>query len=732
MESEGAARLRSALETYLLASRDQARSDCHAMHRVWAAHDAMFNAMFVDPETEGPFKELYVAKMAPLLERMKATLIASVIPDEAAMDFFQPMVHRVRDDQNPSLELEGYANMQAAVLRHSLVESGFADKLDPAVISWIVRGNMFLMAVWEQEMQTITTRTPNPVYTLDDQSLAALDMRHISPDAIVKWDDHIESWVMVEKIIVSQESVLAPGLPATRYLNPYNVWATEQDRDGLESCTGAWVFDVPDPDDILRDEIRVDKYGATIGNYDLRGLGCPDEDREPTRLEMINALLRTSVSTVNGADGPENFGQFGNFGATPLHVRRMERFTYNGRIDWDLVCENADVERHGPEWQEVMLGFNADLEEARRKKTWLVEMIGGDGAVEVRRCQPLPYRFDRIPITHGRLNKDDNLTYGWGEYQREEVPERIWNMLNRNALHATQMLANPPVVTHEDQLRLDDMAVTGGINSLSPGQILRAAGPAGMGSPVEVLKLPADSLSFIERACQSIEAQMSASTGVSGAMAGGGQGLATSAAEKIAAASADALFGEKARRLAGILCRHVATLAALCKQYMDEPQRVPRLDDQGKPATYAVPPEAWDVDVLWYAVGPNTAGNRDNQIQAITQLAKAAQEEGRLNFDEFAKRMGRLTNVPNMRSLIDQPPPPERYAKRTAFSLTGDIVNTPAEVSIELLAGSGNPLSEKAQNAWINAQAATATALAVLKGSTGPDDAPAMQAAVPQ
>lgn len=646
-------------------------------HEDWSDYwDMNLGEFTPDGAAGGPFEDLYMAKVAPSVDRCKASIMTSCLGvDPTSHDWFRALPTDISDAMNAPQRWVDYAEAQAAALRYSCMQSDFTDVFALCLSDLLITGNMFILESLEVETTTRVKRIPNPLYALDDQSLAMAPGGPYSRigEAIMRWSQVKQMWIIVPRITKTLDKVQKLECPKSRYLNPFNVYPEESDRNGLSKCSGAYIYDTIDVLDLVDDMIVDGEFGIRSGNY----ANLPEDDWgsliRDQQIPEVRDQLNSNRLMQNNQPMTRSLGHYTRFGKFDV-------------LEW---CDKAQLDYDHPAVGMVLHDFNADPDRARHMKTWIMEEVGWNEPERMVRFQPNPYDHDRAPIPHHRLIAKPNRTLGYGIYARSELPERIHNYFIRAALTAAQRLSDPPIIVYEDRIDPAQIQELGGIAEIPPGMIIKAkAGiQSQQGDIIEPVKMPHEALEFSRQAAADtafmIEDQTLVPSVVAGQVPGPGVGQS---GVKIAAGGAEELFafisGSVSRWLANQVLR---TKSDILAQYWDEPKTVVITDDQGKPVSYEVPAEAWEREVLWFAVGQGSAGDRAAYLTAFDAYCKMLAENGRLNFDEAAKVRGRMSNIVNAAALVAPPPQPDPPARRFADSFTGDILNTPPRIAAKLI-----------------------------------------------
>lgn len=707
------------MQTY---SQTQAWAQMQPFFMDWDAWRQMWEGTYVPDGAEGPFSELYLAKIASKIDRLTASILSSAIPDRSSLDYFDGMAEPVTGQIDPDPNLANYAVMQAAAIRHFQKASGLPEIACMNLTDCGVTGNCFQMKCWEEEVRMRLLPIPNPIYAMDDTKLAKMGMMRVG-QAVVRFDPAAKDWRVVPAFKTNPQAIREPGLPKTVYLDPRNVGPTELDRNGLESCSGVWIYDDAHAPDLAADCVMPDGMGGLIGNY-----------ANITRKLLDEAS--TNIPSIRG----RNRGWMRNDGDTshileipPQAVKRLARNTYYGWVDVDEVCKEGDVDRGSPGYLAWLAKYNADPDRVECQQCFVSEYVGNSSydVGDLVRFQPLPYNCDKKPAIHHRFIPVPGRTLGMGLYSRGELPERISNSFTRSALNNGQLLSNPPVAVYEELVDPAQVVELGGITELPPGILLKALSPQ-QGPPIVPIKMPSDGLEFSQKMADAMSIVLDEMVGVSAAVSGTVSGSATAREVSIASAATDSLIGQAAIRFSGFLIHGVDYDAELCRQYMDSPRTFMLPGETGQYTPVMIPLEAWQTKMFWTASGPGSVAGRQNQLQYLNDFAKAAKDENRLNFEEYADRFGRAMQIPNPRAMIAPPPQEEPVPRRDTISIVVPVDKVPASIGAKCLAAGQIDLTPQEVAEWANNNVALGAAEAgtttpALPPPRGPQGAPQPQ-----
>ncbi len=673
-------KLEDAIRNHLERMFQESRSRIQPYFDNWHRHARMFQADFVAPNASGPYGELHIAIGARSIIRNMARQRQASIPDPQTMRFFAAIPQSSSSSELPKPEYDKLRGYVESSIQHDLMRCHYGEVNAMTVMNRELRGNGYELVHLGPTVKPVPKNIRNSLY------IAAESGQMLPPNyAWFKNDDDriivveqtadghqetVDEWAEVFQCVEEQ----AP--PKITSLNPFNVLPTEFDRDGLDKCTGAFIYDIVSKWDLLKDEVRDDEWDGAIGNYaNMDAVG-----------DWKSPYIPGSVMD-NDDDGM-------NQSIDTAGLNKLGRISYWGAIDWNSILDQEGLTRESPEYIALLEKFNANVNRARYLKTWVAEFVGIPDATMLTtmvRLQPSPYNFqkdgeadDCIPITQYRKWAMPNETLGYSDYHRNELPERIANKAIHDKLEQLDYLVNPPVMFYPQGIKGSWLNAQGGdsFQGLKPRQMIPGTQPGGP-PPIVPISLPT---AGIEHA-RDVEGSMVSWIEQQGtpAVASGQTGGSNSAREvTVAATGVDQIDQMTAQDFGFGQTRMLEKMFSLHAQFDRNPRVVTVPGEDGKWSTVNVPPSAYQNGCLFFATGAKTIANRELRMQFFEMLANKLEQFDIINKEELVKRMAIAGDIDNPQALVQDPPPAEGAPKRVAGSSAADIQKYPGAIQVAL------------------------------------------------
>jgi hypothetical protein len=643
---------------------------------------------FRTPVAEGgqpqPFWEVWDQTIAPGIDRTVSAEFNMVFPNPRLLQCQKQVA------ANPSNSIPAWADAVTAMLTEDLEQGRFDVECRRALRNRRKFGNGILMATWEQKKCFRVEPYPNPLYGKPPEELAQYGLTLDSDGTIYRMDDEGSIREVIPPVLERTVPYLEMNRPKLVSLNPMNVFPTELDRNGIEKCTGVFIYSAPDPADF--DDGVISWFSVAPGEEICQGM------YPALAIEMCKKLAVAGVPTVEnftnnyfGGSGYSDYdfraGEDGDgdryhLEPTIREIKRLRMANYIGQFniaeEWDkksdLIGDSATLE-------DYLRKYGVKPSEAEGRNSWTVQVING---TVLLRLQPSPYPTDDFPGVHLRLHTEDDVTLGLGDYDRAEWQEREANFCNQKRMLAIERAAQPMLQVDKSQLDGPFRQMRGNVYAFSPDGVIPTKSNGSARPAIQAIEYSVDAIRLAAEGQQMAEAKIVAMTGSNQNGPGVSNDMTAKQAQIIQQNWSDTLFDDGLA-----ICSDISRAIDLLREYhrrFEYESKTARIkNSKGGFDVFSVPPEAWGPDYLTTMMGPKTPASVAVQKDVLDEMVNLSEKfypmEGHVvNGEAVIKAYADLAQFPNPEQFDGGQAPPAEKAQRFAFSgnLSGADF-TPAE-----------------------------------------------------